>query len=91
MEFYLTAHNVYLDKATLLVQYIAPEQGCLLEAGQLYGSPLILDKTGNNPDSGQANTDTPLWLAMVTDGTVRLIKVVIVLRLQQLGCTKVDG
>ena len=80
VEFYLTAYKVYLDKAPLLVQYITPEQGCLLEAGQLYDSPLILDITWNNPDSGQANTDTPLWLAMVTNGTVRLIKVAIVLR-----------
>ena len=60
VEFYRTAYRVYLGKAPLLVQYIAPEQRCLLEAGQLYGSPLILDKTGNNRDSGQANTDTHL-------------------------------
>ena len=92
VEFYLTAYMVYLGKAPLLVQYIAPEQGCLIEAGQLYSSPLLLDKTWNNPDSGQANTDTPLWPAMVTNGTVRLIKVAIVQKLvQKLGCTKVDG
>ena len=34
-----TARNSHVTKAPLLVQCNAPEQGCLLEAGQLYGSP----------------------------------------------------
>ena len=84
VEFYVTAHKVYLGKAPLLVQYIAPEQGCCLEAGQLYGSPLILDQTGNNPDSGHANADTPLWDSETNQGGHCP-------EVQQLGCTKVDG
>ena len=71
----------YLGKAPLLVQYIAPEQGCLFEAGQQYGSsPWILGKTRNTPDSGQLLKCSRYWLAMVTDGAMGLINVAIVLR-----------
>ena len=58
--FYLTAYRGYLGKAPLMAQCIAPEQGCLFEAGQLYGGPWILGKTGTNPDSGQASEMLPI-------------------------------
>ena len=55
-------YRVYLGKAPLLVQCIAPGQGCLFEAGQLYGSPWIMGKTRIEASLGRYQCTVKMWI-----------------------------